>query len=86
MLLLNASMVFDRIEYFILFYNLRSRNTCPVTLRLFMNIIISQKMQVRFNNVLSGQFTVRHGVKQGGVLSPILFTVYLDSLIKTLKP
>ena len=43
-------------------------------------------MQVRFSNVLSGQFTVGNGVKQGGVqLSPILFTVYLDSLIESLK-
>ena len=50
-----------------------------------MNMYISQKMQVRFSNVLSSQFTVGNGVKQGGVLSPILFTVYLDSLIKTLK-
>ena len=60
---------------------------CPVRLRLIMNMYISQKMQVRFSNVLStnSQFTVGNGVKQGGVLSPILFTVYLDSLIKTLK-
>ena len=58
---------------------------CPVTLRLIMNMYISQKMQVRFSNVLSSQFTVGNRVKQGSVLSPILFTVYLDSLIKTLK-
>ena len=58
---------------------------CPVTIRLIMNMYISQKMQVRFSNVLSSQFTLGNGVKQGGVLSPILFTVYLDSLIKTLK-
>ena len=58
---------------------------CPVTLRLIMNMYISQKMQVRFSNVLSRQFTVGNRVKQGGALSPILFTVYLDSLIKTLK-
>ena len=60
---------------------------CPVTLCLIMNMYVSQKMQVRFSNVLSGQFTVGNGVKQGsGVrLSPILFTVYLDSLIESLK-
>ena len=58
---------------------------CTVTLRLIMNIYILHRMQVRFSNALSCQFTVRNGVKQGGELSPILFTVYLDSLIKTLK-
>ena len=85
MLLLDASKAFDSIEYSTLFNNLRNRNMCPVTLRLIMNMYISQKRQVRFSNVLSSQVTVGNGVKQGGVLSPILFTVYLDSLIKTKK-
>ena len=85
MLLLDASKAFDRIEYSTLFNNLRNRNMCPVTLRLIMNMYISQKMQVRFSNVLPSQFTVGNEVKQGGVLSPILFTVYLGSLTKTLK-
>ena len=42
-------------------------------------------MQVRFSNSLSNQFTVGNRVKQGGVISPILFTVYIDNLIKILK-
>ena len=75
MLLLDASKAFDRIEYSILCNNLRNRNTCPVTLRLIMNMYISQKMQLKLSNVLSSQFTVGKEVKQGGVLSPILFTV-----------
>ena len=82
MLFLDASKAFDRIEYSTLFINVRSRDVCPVTLRLIMNMYIPQKIQVRFSNVLSSQFTVGNEVKQGCVLSPILFTVYLDSLIK----
>ena len=50
-----------------------------------MNLHILQKMQVSFSNSLSNQFTLGYGVKQGGVLSPILFTVYIDNLIKILK-
>ena len=64
MLLLDASKAFDRIEYSTLFSYLRSQNMCSVTLRLIMNMYISQKMQIRFNNVLSSQFTVGNGVKQ----------------------
>ena len=80
--MLDASKAFDRIEYASLFNHLRSRNMCPVVLRLIMNMYISQKMQVRFSNSLSNQFTVGNGFKQGGVLSPILFTVFIDNLIK----
>ncbi len=30
---------------------------------------------------MSGQFAVVNGVKQGGVLSPLLFAVYLDGFV-----
>ena len=52
-MLLDASKAFDRIEYSTLFNNLSNRNMCPVTLLLIMNMYLSQKMQVRFSNVLS---------------------------------
>ena len=34
--------------------------------------------------MFSHPFTVSNGVKQGGVLSPILFCIYIDSLLKSL--
>ena len=37
------------------------------------------------DNSLSLLFSVTNGVRQGGVLSPILFTVYLDDLLYRLK-
>ena len=40
---------------------------------------------VDWNGECSSTFSVGNGVKQGGVLSPVLFTVYLDGLIDQLK-
>lgn len=37
-------------------------------------------MCVRWGNVLSDSFTVTNGVRQGGILSPYLFNVYMDEL------
>ena len=37
-------------------------------------------MEIRWNGILSSPFPVTIGVGQGGVLSPILFTVYIDEL------
>ena len=45
----------------------------------------NQKMRVKWNRVLSGTFSASNGVKERGVLSPLLFTVYLDQLILALK-
>ena len=85
MLLFDASKAFDRIEYVRLFELLRDRNMCPIVLRLIITMYISQKMQVRWGEIVSSQFSVSNGVKQGGVMSPVLFTVYLDNLLKILR-
>ena len=45
----------------------------------------NQKMFVKWNGALSGTFSASNGVKQGGVLSPLLFTVQLDQFILALR-
>ena len=39
-------------------------------------------MRVKWEHTVSNYFTVRNGVKQGGILSPLLFAIYTDSLLK----
>ena len=50
-----------------------------------MNMYINQNMQVRWNNSISKSFQISNGVKQGGVISPVFFGLYIDNLIKILK-
>ena len=38
-------------------------------------------MQIRWQSSFSQPFGVSNGVQQSGVLSPILFTVYIDDLL-----
>ena len=42
-------------------------------------------MKVRWGNTLSSSFQVGDGVKQGGILSPVLFNIYMDKLIMALN-
>ena len=82
---LDCSKGFDKIDHNGIFIKLMKRNI-PLC---FLNVIIywysNLSSTVKWNNVLSFTFSVRSGVRQGGVLSPHLFTVYLDDLFSILK-
>ena len=44
-----------------------------------------QKLQVRWGSSMSSQFTACNGVKQGAILSPVLFSIYMDGLFEQLE-
>ena len=42
---------------------------------------INHSTRVSWNGIFSNRFNVQNGVKQGGILSPILFCIYFDGLL-----
>ena len=84
-LALDASKAFDRVEYTQLFSHLMYRNVNPYYVRLLLNMYCNQYARVSFNNTTSNYFSIGNGVKQGGVLSPILYCIYVDNLLKQLE-
>ena len=85
-MLLDASQAFDRVNYGVLFETLLKRGLCAVISRLLLNIYTHQSMYVKWSEVISKPFTPVNGVKQGGILSPILLTFmgafrYADDII-----
>ena len=82
---LDASKAFDRLVHSGLFLKLMDRNI-PFA---FLNIIISWydglQCQVKWDNHYSEWFAVTAGVRQGGVLSPDFYSIYVDELISKLK-
>ena len=53
--------------------------------RLLRNWYTDQKLSARWNSQKSYSFRVSNGVRQGGVLSPVLFTSYIDKLLLELR-
>ena len=78
---LDATKAFDIGK---LFRILIDKNMYMIVLRLLLNMYEKQKLQVKWGNHKSGMFDVNNGVKQGGVLSPVLFAVYIDELFDRL--
>ena len=83
--MLDASKAFDRVNYCKLFRVLLKRKVSPLVLRLLLYMYTKQKLQVRWGSSMSSQFTACNGVKQGAILSPILFSIYMDGLFEQLE-
>ena len=82
---LDCSKGFDRIDHSGLFIKLIQRRV-PLC---FLNLIIywygNLSSVVKWNDTLSSSFRVTSGVRQGGILSPRLFIVYVDDLLLLLR-
>ena len=85
MFFLDASKVFDRVNHYVLFDKLIKRGVPLYVVRILIVWYTTQTMYVRWNNVISSGFGVTNGVRQGGILSPYLFCVYMDDLSNKLN-
>ena len=83
--LLNLKKAFDQVEFGTLFYKMKQRKFPKIFLRILIFIYIEQSCRVKWNDKFSATFTVRNGVRQGAVLSPTLFSLYIDSLLIKLE-
>ena len=83
--LLDASKAFDHVQYEQLFRLIIDRNVCASVARLLAFMYTNQSCRIKWSLSISSTFSVNNGVKQGGVLSPLLFNIYIDVLLKRLE-
>ena len=82
---MDASKAFDRVNHWLLFKKLIDRGMPLIFVRILMEWYTTQKACVRWGSALSDSFVVTNGVRQGGILSPLLFNVYMDGLSSSLS-
>ena len=84
-MLLDATKAFDKVNYVKLFHQLIDRGLNLLVIQCLLYTYTHQTLNVSWNKCRSNYFSTSNGVKQGGVLSPILFSIYIDALLTRLK-
>ena len=82
---LDCSKGFDKVDHNGIFIKLIQRNVPLCVINLLMYWYSNLTSIVKWNCSLSFSFSVKSGVRQGGVLSPHLFAIYVDELILALR-
>ena len=77
---LDASKAFDRLNHWVLFSKLIDRGIPLLIVRLFIFWYSKQQFCIKWGGSFSTKFTITNGVRQGGVISPVYFNVYMDQL------
>ena len=84
--LLDATKAFDCVIYDKLFELLLKKDIPGTVIGLLLDSCTRQYAYMRWNNYcVSTPVKMENGVKQGGVLSPTLFCIYFDELIRRLR-
>ena len=82
---MDMTKAFDKVKQSALFWKLIKRGISLVFLRLLMDMYSKQMGCVTWNGKNSNTFSIRNGVKQGGVISPRLYCIYTDGLFSLLR-
>ena len=77
---LDASKAFDRLDQWLLLKKIIKRKVPLFIVRLLFVWYSLQRMHIGWRNTFSTSFCVSNGVKQGGIISPVLFNGYMDDL------
>ena len=82
---IDLTKAYDTVDRDLLWEVLSRQGVPPRLLALIRQFHVGAQAAVRIDGALSRQFELRRGLKQGSILSPLLFNVFLGTIIKALR-
>ena len=82
---MDMTKAFDLVKHSLLFNKLLDAGLPLIFLRLLMFVYMKQYANVKWNNEYSAMFSLANGVRQGGVISAILYCFYGNQLFSELR-
>ena len=82
---LDAKKAFDVVDHHILKVKLFGTSIKRRIWEIVDDLYVGGEEAVRLNGAFSRTYTVKQGVKQGGILSPVLYKMYVSNLLNSLQ-
>ena len=76
---------FDTVEHFAIFEALRKTNVNETYINILQNIYNQATARVHLDKLVSTEFQIHRGVRQGDPLSPKLFTAVMEEIFKKVE-
>ena len=82
---IDMQKAFDRVDLTKLFKKLLQRSIPVLIVRILFHLYFNVNLRVLWNGAHSANFCSINGVKQGGILSPYLFSIFINDLLVALE-
>ncbi len=82
---IDLSKAFDKVNHSKLILKLIDSNTSPVIVNILKHIYENQLVSVSFNDCSSSSWLLGNGVRQGSVISPLLFNFYINEVLEKIN-
>ena len=83
--LIDVTKAFDKINHSVLLIKLMNRRQPLAVIKLFEHWYSISYNSVRWGNALSSLYKMQSGVRQGSVISSILFSIYVNDMLLNLN-
>lgn len=81
-MLTGLSRAFDSVNHEVI---LKKVNRLEINKHWLKDYLANRRQYVKLNNIISSSQSINHGVPQGSILGPILFSIHINDMISTIS-